>query len=58
MATADNEHSLETTRRRLALGYGDAALVANVVIECLAYELALRDERIAALEARLRKGTG
>jgi hypothetical protein len=55
MATADNEHSLETTRRRLALGYGDPTLVANVIIDCLACELALRDARIEALEARLRK---
>lgn len=52
----EHKHSLEATKSRLGLGYGDSALIGTTILECVAYELARRDERIAAIEARLTTG--
>lgn len=48
-----DDHSLSATKLRVGLGYGDAALGDMQLIRCLEHELALRDDRLAALEARL-----
>lgn len=47
------DNSLETTKRNVGLGYGDAALIGQQLVRCLEYELSLRDARIDALEAQL-----
>lgn len=49
--TNTHDASLEATANRLRLGYGDAALVGNQIMRCLAYELPRLNARIAELEA-------
>ena len=51
--TLASQNSLETTKRNIGLGYGDAALIGQQIMRCLEYELSLRDARIEALEAQL-----
>lgn len=47
------DQSLSTTKAKIGLAYGDAALIGMQLLRCLEHELALRDERIAALEQQL-----
>lgn len=47
------DHSLATTKAKLGLAYGDPALIGMQLLYCLEHELALRDERIDALEQKL-----
>lgn len=49
------DHSLATTKANVGLAYGDPALVGMQLIRCLEHELALRDERIAALEQQVNR---
>ena len=52
------DHSLETTKANLALGYGDVALVGMSIMKCLEYEreklrAEIRSEVAAGIAAAL-----